>query len=476
MSNYWKSIYVQSVGDDLVMKVYKHILNSASETERASIEFDKFFPTAGFRANVDLYLGHGVAKLGWNGKTAIEIKSYLDSSSLTHVYKAFEKIEKYIDRFILIYHRTNFSSTPTFKDISEKFSLIEFGKFVYLSDYSGDPGGDKKGSTVIKEITDDISELPLERDDADWTNTRQNLLTRLRQDIESDSSTLFLGAGVSASANMPGWGQLLQTLLTKYSKEGEPEYLDCDFANILNSCGDSYLIAARYINKIVGKKRAAEIIQKALYANKKDSSLIKAVCKFIEANGITQVITTNYDQLIEQGLKELGMKPYPVTHHGIIPKDVDVLIYHVHGSVNDPKNPILDGVPDAPVLSEEDYHALYATGHHWSNTAILHAFQHSHCIFIGLSMTDPNLRRLLEYAYQNTQEVPHYAFLCRKPLYQGYYEDDLRNKNHFKVQEKLMASLGVKVIWYELNSDSSNTHHQLEDIISELTKTEKVSK
>lgn len=476
MSNFWKSIEGQSVEYDLIMKVYRHILNYASETERASIEFDRFFPTAGFRANVDLYLGNGVAKLGWNGKTAIEIKSYLDSRSLTNVYKAFEKIAKDIDRFILIYHRTSFSSTPTFENISEKFSLIEYDKFVYLSSCSGEPGSDKKDSPAITEIVDDISELPIERDDAVWTETRKNLLTQLRQDIESDSSTLFLGAGVSASANMPGWGKLLQTLLTKYSKEGEPEYLDCDFANVLNSCGDSYLIAARYINKIVGKERAAEIIQKTLYANKKDSSLINAVCKFIKANGITQVITTNYDQLIEQGLKELGMKPYPVTHHGIIPKDVDALIYHVHGSVNDPKYPILDGVPDAPVLSEEDYHALYATGHHWSNTAILHAFQHSHCIFIGLSMTDPNLRRLLEYAYQNTQETPHYAFLCRKPLYQGYYEDDLRNKNHFRVQEKLIASLGIKVIWYELNTGSSNAHHQLEDIISELTKTEGVPK
>lgn len=94
MSNFWKSIEGQSVEYDLIMKVYRHILNYASETERASIEFDRFFPTAGFRANVDLYLGNGVAKLGWNGKTAIEIKSYLDSRSLTMSIKHSRRLQK----------------------------------------------------------------------------------------------------------------------------------------------------------------------------------------------------------------------------------------------------------------------------------------------------------------------------------------------------------------------------------------------
>lgn len=457
------------IENDLTMKIHRHILGIASPDEAESVDFGKVFPTSGFRVIVDLYIGKGVKKLGWRGRTAIEIKTYIDSRVLAQTYKAFQKISDEVDTFILIYHKTNFSSNPTFDKISSKFKVIEYDELMYWHKQTHIDSDNSNGNKEKhKSSTDASLDLANEHEHADWKERRSILLENLHQDIATDRVSLFLGAGVSTSANMSGWEKLLQTLLTKHHNSNSPQYLDCDFANVLKSCGDSYLIAARYINSVIDKSKRAEIIQQTLYANKKPSSLIDSICKLIKENGINQIITTNYDQLIEQGLKDLKLKPHSVTHHGIIPKDADVVVYHVHGSVNDPKNPIVDDVPDAPVLSEEDYHALYAIGHHWSNTAILHAFQHSHCIFIGLSMTDPNLRRLLEYAYNKTEETPHYVFLCRKPLYQGYYEDDKRNQNHFIVQEKLMASLGIKVIWYELDDNSPNQHHQLEDIIQKL--------
>lgn len=462
--NYNRENLIES---DITMKVHRHILSIASPDEAKSIDLRKVFPTSGFRVIADIYIGKGIKQFGWRGRTVIEIKAYIDSRVLTQTYKAFQKINDEIDTFILIYHKTNFSSNPTFDKISNKFKVIEYDEFIYWHQQTGvDENHNSIDKNEFKSSTD--TDFALSNEHIDWKKKRSDLLESLRQDIAADKVSLFLGAGVSASANMPGWEKLLQTLLTKHCNDNSPQYLDCDFANVLKSCGDSYLIAARYINSIIDKSKRAEIIQQALYANKRPSTLIDSICKLIKENGINQIITTNYDQLIEQRLKELKLKPHSVTHHGIIPKDVDVVVYHVHGSVNDPKNPIVDGVPDAPVLSEEDYHALYATGHHWSNTAILHAFQHSHCIFIGLSMTDPNLRRLLEYAYNKTEETPHYVFLCRRPLYQGYYESDKRNQNHFKVQEDLMASLGIRVIWYELDSNSSTPHHKLEDIIQEL--------
>lgn len=460
------------IGEDLTMKIYRQIVGAATDEEAGSIVFDKSFPTSGFRVIVDLYLEKGIKKFGWNGRTAIEVKSYLDSRTLSQAYKAFNKISDDVDRYILFYHKTNYSTALTFDNISDKFVVIAWDDFIYLHNNGNNEGGNKaEGKNgKHKSTSNNVASTDLSNpaDNIDWKDKRRKLLEELKRDIESDRISLFIGAGVSSSANMPGWEKLLQTLLMEHTNADSPKYLDCDFANVLKSCSDSYLIAARYINSVIDKSKRAEIIQQTLYADRKPSTLIDSICNFIKEKEINQIITTNYDQLIEQKLKTLELRPYSVTHHGIIPKDADVVVYHVHGSVNDPENPIAD-VGDAPVLSEEDYHELYATGHHWSNTAILHAFQHSHCIFIGSSMSDPNLRRLLEYAYNKTTDVPHYVFLCRKPLYPGYYEDDMRNRKHYIVQEDLMSSLGAKIIWYELDNASSNPHHRLEDIISELT-------
>ena len=143
------------------------------------------------------------------------------------------------------------------------------------------------------------------------------------------------------------------------------------------------------------------------------------------------------------------------------------MVYHVHGMVNDPKSSKSIGAVEVPVLSEDDYHKLNSTGHHWSNVTILNALQHSHCVFIGLSMTDPNLRRLFQTAFY--KNVPHYVFLPRNPLYEGYYDTDRRNVEHYHIQEKIMRSMGINIIWYELRP-YPNEHEALYELIKDLAK------
>ncbi len=39
---------------------------------------------------------------------------------------------------------------------------------------------------------------------------------------------------------------------------------------------------------------------------------------------------------------------------------------------------------------------------------------------------------------------------------------------HYKVQEDIMWSLGIRVIWYEINQDVENRHKELEKLIENL--------
>lgn len=87
-------------------------------------------------------------------------------------------------------------------------------------------------------------------------------------------------------------------------------------------------------------------------------------------------------------------------------------IYHVHGYV--PRN---NYIRSKPILSEKDYHELYKEAFHWTNVEQLHALNRNTCIFIGLSMQDPNLRRLLDISrgmlVDNMRDNPHFLFMQR---------------------------------------------------------------
>lgn len=140
-------------------------------------------------------------------------------------------------------------------------------------------------------------------------------------------------------------------------------------------------------------------------------------------------------------------------------------IYHVHGII--PKT----GPTDTVVFSEEEYHKRYSNSFHWSNVEQLHALSRMHCFFIGLSMTDPNLRRLLDIAHNmnTTNEDTHFAFLrrtkkndycmpevqksCKYVHISKSLVDEKKQKEiydlNYGVIESIFRDLGVQIIWYE---------------------------
>lgn len=461
-----------SIEDEIINSIYDSLKEVCTQAEFNSIERNKEFKTSGRKTIIDLYLAKGIKKLEWPENTIVELKYTLNLNSLQTAASNFKRIkDKYkyeINQFTIIYYTSIFAFPPSYNHENPNIKLISLQELSYIcKEKSERSDSENNKSTENIKTPDSKPIVPETISISDWKEEREERLSLLKENLNNDLTSLFLGAGVSASANMPSWGKLLEQMLTQHSKKSAPNYFPCDLKNVLHYCGDSYIIAARYINFTIDAKTRAKIIQDSLYKNPQKSDLIESICNLIKVRNVYQVITTNYDQLIEIELKRIGVNPFPVASCSVVTKN-STPVYHVHGSVNDPNNQIQNDIPDAPVLSEEDYHNLYATGHHWSNTAILHALQHTHCIFIGLSMTDPNLRRLIESAYHN--DSPHYVFMPRVPLYEGYYENDMRNIFHYKVQENIMKSLGINVIWYNLNPKSQNAHEELYSLINSLAK------
>ena len=119
-------------------------------------------------------------------------------------------------------------------------------------------------------------------------------------------------------------------------------------------------------------------------------------------------------------------------------------VYHVHGLIPQENQ----GIVSTLILSEREYHEMYKEAYNWSIIEQLHALDRNTCFFIGISMTDPNLRRLLDISrMESDHESRHFAFLKRESLFKP--EEIEKNKLHFNTIESQLCDLGVQVIWYE---------------------------
>jgi len=136
-------------------------------------------------------------------------------------------------------------------------------------------------------------------------------------------------------------------------------------------------------------------------------------------------------------------------------------IYHVHGFLPEDRSAYTNLNRATLVFSEEGYHKIYSEPYHWSNLIQLTTLKETTCLMIGLSLTDPNLRRLLEIVPKPIDSVKHFAFM-RRLDYEKFTKNDGKNivkapvgtiskflERHHSLNEAVMRELGINIIWYE---------------------------
>jgi hypothetical protein len=131
--------------------------------------------------------------------------------------------------------------------------------------------------------------------------------------------------------------------------------------------------------------------------------------------GVSEIITYNFDGLLELMLKNYPCKPVwkpTKTTGSFLP------IYHVHGyiPVKDPFQNYsrrMGSLPGEIVLTEDQYHKEIENPFSWSNLIQLQALSKNTVLTIGLSLADPNLRRLLDVIRNSPNTPVIYAILKR---------------------------------------------------------------
>lgn len=345
-----------------------------------------------------------------------------------------------------------------------------------------------KHKAKATEIANNLFSLRLEnavtKEAGDWKKERDEKIDLLKECYERSQFSMLLGAGVSSSAGMPDWNTLLNSLFVSYlTKEftQQTNITDKDIQQIvkrLNSIDEpSALMAARYLRKGLSKetteiKEFTKTITENLYklrdtTKKLNSDLITSISNLCMPRRtgarVRTVITYNFDDLLERQLTSKSIHHHSIyTENEVFDRD-ELPIYHVHGFL--PENTErYEGLEKSTlVFSEEGYHQIYTDAYHWSNLVQLANLRENNCLMIGLSMTDPNLRRLLDISARNIDTPRHYAFMRRLTIDKFAYStkdgvttqhidnvtgaEEFLNRHH-KLNEEIMKELGVSIIWF----------------------------
>lgn len=308
--------------------------------------------------------------------------------------------------------------------------------------------------------------------------------------VKNNPVSLVLGAGVSASAGLPPWERLLAKICTAFFEHWQPEMKRKNLENLIppKEMSIAYfaegfwrdkardlsslfneqepLLVAQQIKNCIRDKDWRYLLRKILYSSDvhgsyqiKKSELIESIVGFSDKSKLLNlIISYNWDNLVERELKEKGISVSPIWEGKQDWPANSLPIYYPHGYL-----PVEGGPVTNIILAESDYHNASVDVYSWANIVQIQAFSNTAALFIGNSMTDPNVRRFLNISRDVSTDW-NYAFL---PCSHEKSEFQLMSETLFDFD---LSRLGVKVIRYPIDETSSNPYALLPRLINMMSK------
>jgi hypothetical protein len=134
------------------------------------------------------------------------------------------------------------------------------------------------------------------------------------------------------------------------------------------------------------------------------------LCSASLNNGVKNVITYNYDSILEHALDTTAYRA--IWKAGRYLSGNYLPIYHVHGYV--PFDGKTGSSPNQIVFTEDQYNKVASDPYSWSNLIQIHCLSSTVGLMIGLSLSDRNMRRLLDAVRKTPIKTTNYALL-KKP-------------------------------------------------------------
>jgi hypothetical protein len=324
-------------------------------------------------------------------------------------------------------------------------------------------------------------------------NGTDESIDSLRKAYQNGNLSLYLGAGVSAGSGLPTWDKLVLAMYfsalsihSLHPWQLHPSYLFATAEWHLERSNEPLEITARKLRRYYKDDDDFMLhLWETLYAgfldgvNSGDVTIApSAICRGNPTlAGITQlcrgsvngkqgvrtVITYNYDSLLEIALAD---HPFQAVCKSVPLGRGKLPIYHVHGYV--PLN-VTELTEQNIVFTEDQYHQSAKDAYSWANLVQIQSLSGSTGLMIGLSMSDRNMRRLLDAVSQMPVETNNYALL-KEPTWKKPDHDALTliNDKALAYAYRFEVS-GIKTGWEAKTDVKDNSwQDQITAIIDEV--------
>lgn len=301
-----------------------------------------------------------------------------------------------------------------------------------------------------------------ETSEDDIKDAQKSILESLKTKYKNEELSLFLGAGVSFDSGIPLWSDLINKLLAKMissrfkESKMQTEKLNKIISLAYENQESSSITQMRYIRSAFDNVTYNKLVHDALYSNKPsiNTNLLRAISYLCAPTrnhiGVQGIITYNFDDLLERRLEKDNISVNSIYDENGYTNNDKLSVFHVHGFLPTKFN---EEEIHELIFSEEDYHRVYRDAYCWSNIIQLNYLRENSCLFIGCSLTDPNLRRLLDVATRSNEKPRHYALLKRPQFNKGpgisKFEIDTYKKIDMSIKEKCFSAMGINIIWID---------------------------
>ena len=385
-------------------------------------------------AKFDAYMPNGF--LSFDKPVFVEIKYNIHNMSFNDLY-SFDK--EHISLYIV-------GGVKSSKLLSDRIK----GKNIYV-------WGEEKIREWEKEFSVDYYGL-FSRDTPDedliefaQKNEANRLL--LHQTVKERKLSLALGAGVSIDFGALKWTSLIEAFYDEIKKENKIDNIEA----VQNKIGGTAIINGQFtednlkdfMGSLYNGIYASYTHPINRYIDSTISHLIPLIKKLHNSRRFN-IITYNYDDYLEQFLDSYFI-PYNILYNeeGIVDEKLNV--YHPHGFLpyTATKNTFAE-FQKYIVFSEGEYHNLYNDPYEWASILQYFLYRESIYLFVGCSLSDPNLRRILSST--KIKGKMHFALMLT---------GGLTKKDQFIVHRHFMR-MGVECIW----TDDINEYKTILDNIA----------
>lgn len=255
-------------------------------------------------------------------------------------------------------------------------------------------------------------------------------------------AAVFAGAGFSATAGFVDWKGLIKDLAEEIGLDVNKEY-------------DLVSLSQYYDNE-----HGRSDVTKAIFDNFTLKSKLDENHLILASMPISTYWTTNFDSLIEEGLRKCGkrvdVKSTNADFQNTLPGR-SAVIYKMHGDINH---------PDETILLKKEFED-YAINHAAFHSALMGDLMNKTFLFVGFSFADPNLNYVLSRLryYLKCNNRVHYNIMCEVP------ERDYPKKEDYEYElnkQKLFINDLDKN--YNIQTLLIKEYSEITDILKEIKK------